>query len=532
MIHRRSLIARAAIGAAIGAATLAAPSISRGAAAAPLKFIPQSDLTILDPVINTVYTVRNHGYMVFDTLFGMDANYQIQPQMLASYSVEDNGLRWKLTLRDGLFWHDGEKVLARDCVASIARWAVRDGVGSLLKARTEEMTAHDDRVIEIRLKKPFALLPYALGKISTPMCPMMPERLAKTDPFKAVTEMTGSGPFRFKADEWISGARAVYTKFDRYNPRQEPTTGWTAGGKIVHFDRVEWVTSPDDGSSASAMQSGEMDWWELPVADLLPLLTKTGKIRAEIKDRNGTLGLLKMNNLQPPFDNPAIRRALLGAVAQKDFMTAIAGENPAMWRDGVGIFTPGTPMASDAGMTVLNSPRDMAKVRAAIKAAGYNNERTVLLAPGEPHYRKAMADVSYGMLTAAGFNVDVQSMDWGTAVVRREMKAPVDKGGWSVLCTTANGLDMQTPTLHFLRTTGDKAWFGWTKSDRIEDLRAAWVDAPDAAAQQAIAVEIQKQCWIDVPHLPLGVWYQPMAWQKTVDGVLDGFPVFWGARRV
>jgi peptide/nickel transport system substrate-binding protein len=525
MIRRRTFTAGIA-------AVLAAPSIARGAAKAPLKFIPQSDLTILDPIVTTVYTARNHGYMVFDTLFGMDSTYQIQPQMLDGYVVEDDGKRWKLRLRDGLLWHDGEKVTARDCVASIRRWAPRDGIGALLMARTDELSATDDRTIQFRLKKPFHILPYALGKISTPMCAMMPERLANTDAFKAVSEMVGSGPFRFKADEWVSGSLAVYTKFDRYQPRQEISTGWTAGGKFVHFDRVEWHVSPDDGTSASAMQTGEMDWWELPTSDLLPMLRHTGKIRAEIKDRNGTLGFMKMNNLQPPFNNAAIRRALLGAVVQSDYMTAIAGEDPTMWRAGVGIFTPGTDMATDAGMAVLNGPRDMAKVRSAIKAAGYNNEKTVLLAPTDPHYRKAMADVGAAMLTDAGFNLDVQSMDWGTAIERRENKQPVDKGGWSALFTTANGLDMQTPLLHFLRTTGEKAWFGWTNSPRIEELRAAWLDAPDLAAQKKIAADIQLQCWIDVPHLPIGIWYQPMAWQNTINGIPDGFPLFWGARRV
>lgn len=525
MIRRRTFTAGIA-------AVLAAPSIARGAAKAPLKFIPQSDLTILDPIVTTVYTARNHGYMVFDTLFGMDSAYQIQPQMLDGYVVEDDGKRWKLRLRDGLLWHDGEKVTARDCVASIRRWAPRDGIGALLMARTDELSATDDRTIQFRLKKPFHILPYALGKIATPMCAMMPERLANTDAFKAVSEMVGSGPFRFKADEWVSGSLAVYTKFDRYQPRQEISTGWTAGGKFVHFDRVEWHVSPDDGTSASAMQTGEMDWWELPTSDLLPMLRHTGKIRAEIKDRNGTLGFMKMNNLQPPFNNAAIRRALLGAVVQSDYMTAIAGEDPTMWRAGVGIFTPGTDMATDAGMAVLNGPRDMAKVRSAIKAAGYNNEKTVLLAPTDPHYRKAMADVGAAMLTDAGFNLDVQSMDWGTAIERRENKQPVDKGGWSALFTTANGLDMQTPLLHFLRTTGEKAWFGWTNSPRIEELRAAWLDAPDLAAQKQIAAEIQLQCWIDVPHLPVGIWYQPMAWQNTINGIPDGFPLFWGARRV
>lgn len=525
MIRRRTL-ATAAL------ATLAAPSIGRGQAVAPLKFIPQSDLTILDPIVTTVYTARNHGYMVFDTLFGMDSNYKLQPQMLDRVSVEDDGKRWVLRLREGLMWHDGERVTARDCVASIGRWAKRDGVGSLLMARTDELSVIDDRTFQFRLKRPFAHLPYALGKISTPMCAMMPERLASMDPFRAVPEIVGSGPFRFKADEWISGARAVYVRNDKYVPRSEVSTGWTAGGKVVHFGRVEWVTSPDDGTSAASMQSGEMDWWELPTVDLLPMLRRTGRIRAEIKDRNGTMGMMKMNNLQPPFNNPAIRRAMLRAIDQPDFMTAIAGDDKAMWRSGVGIFTPGTDMASDAGMDVLNSPRDLARVKAMIKEAGYNNERTVLLMPSDPHYRKAMADVSAELLKNLGFNLDIQSMDWGTAIVRRENKQPMDKGGWSALCTTANGLDMQTPMLHFLRTTGEKAWFGWTNSPKIEELRSAWVDAPNLETQKKIATEIQLQCWIDVPHLPLGIWYQPMAWQKTIDGIPDGFPLFWGAKRV
>lgn len=514
------------------AATLAAPSIGKGQAVAPLKFIPQSDLTILDPIVTTVYTARNHGFMVFDTLFGMDSNYRMQPQMLDRVSLEDDGKRWVLRLREGLMWHDGERVTAKDCVASIKRWARRDGVGSLLMARTDELSVIDDRTFQFRLKRPFAHLPYALGKISTPMCAMMPERFALMDPFKGISEMVGSGPFKFKADEWVSGARAVYVKNDKYVPRSEPSTGWTAGAKVVHFNRVEWITSPDDGTSAASMRSGEMDWWELPTVDLLPVLKQTGRINVAIKDRNGTMGMLKMNNLQPPFNNPAIRRAMIRAVDQADFMTAIAGEDRAMWRDKVGIFTPSTDMANDAGMDVLNSPRDMARVKAMIKEAGYNNERTVLLAPFDPHYRKAMGDMTAEMFKNVGLNLDVQSLDWGTAIVRRENKQPMDKGGWSALCTTANGLDVQTPMLHFFRTTGEKAWFGWTDSPKIEELRSAWVDAPDLEAQKKIAVAIQEQCWIDVPHIPLGIWYQPVAWQKSIDGIPDGFPLFWGAKRV
>jgi peptide/nickel transport system substrate-binding protein len=523
MIRRRSLLAAA------GALTL--PAIARGAAQRILKFIPQSDVTVIDPVWTTAYVSRNHGYLIFDTLFGMDSAYRIQPQMLAGVATETDGKLWKLTLRDGLVFHDGQQVTARDCVASIRRWAARDALGGTLLATTDELSAPDDRTIQFRLKKPFPRLPYALGKTSTPMCAMMPERLALTDPFKQVGEMVGSGPFRFKADERVSGALTVYERFDRYRPREGGGLGWTAGPKVAAFDRVEWRVIADDGTAAAALQAGEVDWWELPTDDLAPVLRRAGHIRMAVKDATGIIGFLKMNCLQKPFDNPAIRRALLGAVVQEDYVTAIAGTDPKMWRTGVGVFCPETELATDVGIDVLTGPRDAKRVRAAIAAAGYGGEKVALMVATDTHYRKAMGDVGADEMQGVGLNVDYQATDWGTVVQRRENKGPVDKGGWSAVFTTLSGLDLQVPSGHAFRANGEKAWFGWVSSPRIEELRAAWLDATDVAAQQRIAVEIQQQWWIDVPHIPIGQWFQPTAWRDDVDGMLEGFPVFWNVRR-
>jgi peptide/nickel transport system substrate-binding protein len=282
MISRRSFVA------ATGAVALASPAIVRAQGAGVLKFIPQSDLTILDPVATTLYTTRNHAFIVYDTLFGMDSQYRIQPQMLSGFKVEEDGMRWLLTLRDGLMFHDGEKVLARDCVASILRWARRDALGGTLLAATGELSAPDDKTIQFRMKKRFPLLPFALGKVATPMCAMMPERLAKLDPFKPLPEITGSGPFRFVADEYVSGVRAVYQRFAGYQPRQEASAGWSAGGKVVHVDRVEWVTINDPSTAGNALVSGEVDWWEQPTDDLAPLLTRNDKVRMEITDRTAS----------------------------------------------------------------------------------------------------------------------------------------------------------------------------------------------------------------------------------------------------
>ncbi|HBK05597.1 MAG TPA: ABC transporter substrate-binding protein [Acetobacteraceae bacterium] len=513
------------------AAALALPSVAKAAADRVLTFIPQSDLSVIDPIWSTAYIARNHGYLVFDTLFGMDAQYRIQPQMVGAVKVEDNGRRWDLILRDGLLFHDGEKVMARDCVASIRRWAARDALGAVLLKTTDELSAPDDRTIRFRLKKPFPRLPYALGKTSTPMCAMMPERFANFDPFKQLKELVGSGPFRFKADERVSGSRAVYEKFAGYVPRPDGTPGWTAGPKIVHFDRVEWNIIPDEGTAAGALQAGEIDWWEIPTDDLRPVLLKAGHIRVETKDPTGVMGFLKMNCLQPPFDNPATRRALLGAFKQEDFVTAIAGTDPSMWRSRVGVFCPGTDLATDAGLEVMTSPRNMEKVKEALSRGGYDGQTVAMLVATDTPYRKAMGDVGVDAMQQAGMKVDYQAVDWGTAIARRESKAPVDKGGWSGLFTTLSGLDLQVPSGHAFRTSGETGWFGWCSSPRIEELRGQWLDAEDLPSQKRIAEDIQRQWWIDVPHIPIGQWFQPTAWRDSMDGMVDGFPVFWGVKR-
>jgi peptide/nickel transport system substrate-binding protein len=387
------------------AGALVAPHIGRAADAAALRFIPQSDLSILDPIWSAAYVTRNHGMMVFDTLYGTDSTYRVSPQMAAGETTSEDGRTCDITLRDGLLWHDGGKVLARDCVASIRRWGARDNFGQTVLAVTDEISAPDDKTIRFHLKRRFPLLLSALAKPGSSVCFMMPERLALTDPFKQVTEMIGSGPFRFKADEHIAGARTVYLRNPTYVPRPDGTPSFTAGPKIVHIERVEWIVIPDAATAAAAMQSGEMDWWEVPTFDLLPLLRRNAHLIVPPADPLGFLGNMRMNHLQPPFDNPDLRRAVLGAVTQEDYMSAAAGD-PANWRGGVGVFCPASPMASQAGMQVLNNPRDLATVRKAVSASGYNNQRTVLLIPSDLPTLKALGDVGADLLKRIGMNVD------------------------------------------------------------------------------------------------------------------------------
>jgi peptide/nickel transport system substrate-binding protein len=490
-------------------------------------------VAVLDPIWTTTYPTRDHAYMVFDTLFGMDGSYKVSPQMLDAATTEDGGKSWSLVLRPGLKFHDATPVLARDCVASIRRWGARDAFGQALMAATDELSAPDDKTIRFRLKAPFPLLPDALGKAPPSMCAIMPERLANTDPFKQVTEMVGSGPFRFNAKERVPGSLLVYEKFDGYVPRSGGAPSWSAGPKVVHLDRVEWHVIADASTAASALTSGEIDWWWVPNADLLPLLRRDKSVKVEILDPTGYIGTLRMNHLQPPFNNAALRRALIGAIQQSEYMQAVVGDDAKMWRDHVGIFCPGTPLATDAGMEVLTSPRDLTKVKAAIAAAGYNGERIVLLGAADIASSKALSDVSADLFKQLGLNVDYQVSDWGTLVQRRAKMDPVENGGWSVFHTYWSGLDQFTPAGHaFLRCNGRAAAPGWPTSARIEQLRTDWFAAPDLAAQQKIAAELQLAAFQDVPYIPLGQMYNTTAHRTAFTGLTGGgLPTFWNITR-
>lgn len=522
-----------AVGAGVAGAALGRPAIVRAESSRVLRFIPQSDLAVLDPVWTTASISRNHGLLVFDTLYGLDSNLNPKPEMAQGHVVEGDGKIWRISLRDGLKFHDGTPVLGRDCVASILRWSRRDALGQTLLASTDELSAPDDRTIQFRLKRPFPLLPVALGKVTAVICPMMPERLAKTDPFTQITEMAGSGPYRFKADERVPGSLVVYERFADYVPRDGATeTAWNAGPKIAHFDRVEWRVIPDASTAASALMAGEVDWWELPTADLVPMLRQSRKLHVQLMDPTGEIGCLRLNHLQPPFDNPAIRRALLMAVDQEDYMVAVGGTDAENHHIPAGYFCPATPMASDAGMENLTRKRDLEGAKKAILAAGYKGERVALMVPTDFPKLKAMADVGADMMQKIGLNVDYQAIDWGTVVQRRTKKDPVDQGGWSAFHTFWPGIDQSSPAWHvFLRGQGDTGTMGWPKSPKIEELRTQWLDAPDLPAQQKLAAEIQAQAFVDVPYVPVGQNFYSTAFGPDIEGVVTGFAMFWNVKR-
>lgn len=527
-MQRRNLLAGAAVAAMGGAPARAALGQGSSGAAKVLKFVPQTDLAILDPIVTTAYVTRHHGYAVWDTLYGFNQDYQAEPQMAEGHTVEQDGRLVVISLREGLKFHDGEPVRAADCVASIRRWAQRDALGQALMARTEELSAPDDRSIRFRLRRPFPMIFEALAKPSTPVCFIMPERLAATEPTRPVPELIGSGPFRFLAQERVAGTRVVYERFADYVPRGEGVPSWTAGPKRANIDRLEWHVMPDAASASAALQAGEVDWWENPTGELQPLLRRNRNIVLEMQDPTGFIGIARFNHLHPPFDKVAVRRALLGVVNQAEAMSAVIGADRSLWRDGIGIFCPGSPMANDEAMAVLTDARDEEKVKRDLAAAGYAGEKVVLLAANDFPTLNALATVTAEMMKRVGIEVELVATDWSTAMQRRARRDPPSRGGWNMFCTFWAGLDMFNPGVHqSLRGTGERAWFGWPTMPRMEELRRQWLDAADGDAQLRLAREIQGEALLEAPYLPLGQYFQATAFRRGVSGVLKGMPLFW-----
>jgi peptide/nickel transport system substrate-binding protein len=519
---------RSALAACLVLFALSANWTSPAAAAGKtISAVMHSDLRVLDPIFTPAYITRDHGYMVYDTLLATDANFKIQPQM-ADWKVSDDKLTYTFTLRDGLKWHDGTPVTAEDCVASLQRWAHNDSMGLKLMDFAASLEATDTKTITLKLKEPYGLVLEAIAKPSSYVPFMMPKRLAETPPNQQIPEQIGSGPFKFVKSEFQPGVKSVYVKNTDYVPRKEPPS-WTAGGKVVKVDRVEWVTMPDPQTAVNALQAGDVDFMEFPPLELEPMLASNPDITMNVLNKFGYQTLGRMNFLFPPFDNVKLRRAAFLALNQKDVLDALVG-NPKYYRVCGAVFGCGTPLESDVGAESLVKGNGVEQARKLLAEANYDGTPVVILAPGDAITLKAQPIVSAQLLRAAGFKVDLQTTDWQTVVTRRASQKPPKEGGWNMFFTNSVIADSGNPIgSTFISARGQKSPFGWPDDPRMEELRDAYARSTDLEQQKKIAAQIQQETYDQVIYVPLGQWFGPSAWRKSLTGILEGqaVPVWW-----
>jgi peptide/nickel transport system substrate-binding protein len=524
---RKGIRSLAVAGALLAASALS--TFSTGFAAdKTIKMVPRGDLNILDPIWSTVAVTRNYGFMVYDMLYALDAKFQPQPQMLEKSEVSADGLTYTMTLRAGLKWHDGAPVTAADCVASIERWSKRNLLGQQIATLKESLEAKDDKTIVLKIKEKFDV-PGALAQPTGSPAFMMPKRIAETDANTQIKETIGSGPFIFKKEEWKPGNLEVFVKNPDYIPRKEPAS-FLAGGKVVKVDRVEWIHMPDPATIMAALVAGEIDYYENPSTDFLPIFEKNKDIKIVDLDPMGSQGTLRLNHLHPPFNNEKIRQAVLHAIDRETYSKAVIGDARYYWKDCHALFGCGSPFQTDAGAV---KKKDIAKAKALLKEGGYNNEKVVVMDPSNVPVLHAAVMVTVDALRSIGMNVEVQAMDVGTMIRRRASKDAPEKGGWNVFHTQFQGVDIISPASHQYITAGcEKAPPGWPCDKQLEELRQAFLKETNPATQKEIATKMQVRAYEFVPYIAVGQWKQPVAYRSSLSGVLESAAtVFWNIEK-
>jgi len=466
-----------------------------------LRLVPHADLKVLDPTFTIAYITRNFGHMVYDTLFAYDAKGVAQPQMVERYSKSTDSKTWTFTLRPGLKFSDGNAVTSADCVASLQRWAGRDNTGKAMAAAGGEWKVVDARTFTLTLKEPFGLVLDGLSKVSSYQPVIMPERLARLPTTAPIQEVVGSGPFLFKRDEWVPGNKVVFVRNPAYVGRKEAPSGF-AGNKTPKVDRVEWLILPDANSASAALKNGEVDLLEeVPPDNIAPLLTDPA---IQVIKRGFSQGYVALNQAQPPFNNPALRQAVMMAVNQERFTAAMG--YPANLRIPycATFFICGSANDTSVG-SERYMPRDVNKARQMVKDAGYKGERVVVMVPTDIAYLNGSGMILGQTLKSIGFNVDLQSMDWSSIVARRTKKDGVDQGGWSAYATSAGEFDLNSPINSTnLGAACGNSLPGWPCDEQLDKLRTAWIQQTEPAARRTALEAFHRRAYETLPYIPVG----------------------------
>jgi peptide/nickel transport system substrate-binding protein len=495
-----------------------------------LRIVPQTDLKILDPIWTTAFVTRDHGYMVYDTLFGVDVTGRPQPQMVDKYTASADAKVWNFTLRKGLAFHDGKPVLAADVVASLNRWGQRDSLGQRMLAAMDKMEAVGDSSFRMTFKQPFGLVLEALSKPSGSPAFIMPKRVADTPADKQIEDYTGSGPYVFKKDEFRPGEKVVYLKNAAYVPRVETPSG-TAGGKRVYVDRVEWIILKDAQTQSNAITNGEVDMLSWMPPEHYATLRTNPKLQTVSPTFAGSY-FLHLNHHVPPFDNPKIARAAVLAVNQEALLRGQMVFRD-LYRTCTSMYPCGSPLAAENTADFSGKP-NFEEAKRLLKEAGYDGTPIVLMHPADFTLLNKLAPVMAQLLKQAGFNVDMQSMDWPTLLMRRTKKDLASAGGWNAFITGWGGSDTLNP-LFFAPLTGngEKGWFGWNKDDKLEELKGAFIASTDPAVRKRLAADIQARALETGLFAPLGETNNLSVIRRgVVSGVvLAPVNVFWNLKK-
>ncbi len=511
---------------------IAAMAGSASAEERVLRVSLNTELQVLDPIVTTINATRVFSYLVFDQLFAIDGEGNYRPQMVESYTVSDDRLTYTFRLREGLEFSDGNPVTAEDVVASIRRWAQREALGVQIMRQAEGLHVVDERTFQLKLRTPYAYVIEALGKPGNVIPVIMPARLANLPASAAVPEVVGSGPFLFDRAAWRPGERATFRRNPRYRPRSEPASG-LAGGKVVHFDRVDLISLPDQSTRVAALQANEVDYLEIIAADYIEPMRRNPNITiARPRGAGQIMSIVSLNHAQPPFNNPAIRRAAQLALNQEEVVASIGLPPELYLRECHSLYMCGTAGQSDAGAGIFRNA-GTERARQLLREAGYDNEPVVFLHSESSALLNPMGLVIADQMKRAGFNVQMATSDYATVAQRRLNRGPVTAGGWSMVNIIWNGIDLVNPLANpGVAYNCAQHYSGWYCDERQTDLLRRLAGAPSAEERQRLANELQAAFHENVNYILGGQFSAPAAYRSELRDVIEfPIPIFWNMSR-
>jgi peptide/nickel transport system substrate-binding protein len=494
-----------------------------------LRLRDVGDIQQMDPLLSTNYPMRDMAYLIWDTLFAMDANFQVQPQMVDTYTMSPDGKTYDFTLRKGLTFHDGAPVTPADVIASINRWMGKDSLGQEISKRLDKIEATGQTSFRIVLKEPFGQLLNGLGRMTAYPLFIMPERIAKTPIGEKLPALIGSGPFKFV--EWQPGVKFVVEKFAGYIPRSEPPSN-LAGGKIAKVDKIERITIPDDTSAVNALLAKEIDFMTEVPSDQLALIEADPDMVTEPRPLLGKSIQIVLNHTQPPLNNEKVRQAVQLALNQQDFMTTLLGDRKELYKLCPAIFMCGGPYETD-----VNSARYMnqnpEKAKALLKEAGYDGTPITFLHPTDQLLQRDMGTVLVQALRNAGFTVDDRQMDLATMFSRRNNKGTPAEGGWNMFLTAFGGDAMMDPlTNPYVTGACDKAFVGWPCDPELQARWKTFLLADSPAARKEAAIKIQDRSNEIVTFIPMGQYSGKSGWSKSLSGMIQSpLQIYWNIEK-
>ncbi|RWP47015.1 ABC transporter substrate-binding protein [Mesorhizobium sp.] len=479
-----------------------------------------------DSMVSTAQSTGNHGLAIYDTLFALDSKLMPQPQMVEKWGVSDDKRIYTFELRDGLGWHDGTPVTAADCVASIRRWSQVAPGGKLITERAKDISALNDKTFVISLREPLGLLTEILASTATPVLCVMREKDASLAATEQVTANIGSGPFKFNQALAKPGASFTYDRNEHYVPRQEPPDGF-AGGKVVKVERVIWDFIEDQQTAFAALQAGEIDFIELPAADLYPLFKSDPALELQVLNKGGDIYFMRMNCLKKPFDNVKARQAVLHLIDQEAVMRT--SFPPELIRPIISFFGNDTPYASNDNTGWYKKGGNPERAKQLLSEAGYSGEALVILQHANWREANTMEQFLADTLKKIGVNAELVPSDQAAFVARRKSR------DWDIFMGSETDYDRSTPISNStLSASGEQGWWGWPKSDEYEALRAKWAEVETLEERQALAREMQRIQWDIAGTVLLGSAVSPIARSKTLVDLIEmpSLIPMWNMRKV